>query len=314
MSNTIAAKRRHFMISETLKRHYLTAGPFTDPGLYAPCFRSLPDDPKALGDLISRQIIHRVTLSQGNSRANADLRYGDLTQWPWYRAPCEDDIYLTAPAMAAALFRMDPRGFVPDRQVKDKLVLTCRFVAVLVASIYKAKGVPCRCRAGFAPYFQPGASLDHWINQLWSDSENRWITFDADGLYNGLGLPLTQYDMPLDQFDWSARAWLDIRAGRTDGKQFIYADCLGTCGLRSVARYLVYDFHALMNHEISYVFQPKVLAPFLFGQEEALPEELLTLLDRLAELLLEPDDNFHRLLEMWESCRELRALSSPLVD
>ena len=61
--------------------------------------------------------------------------------------------------MAAGLFRLDPRGFVPDRRVEDKLVLTCRFVAVLVASIYKAKGVPCRCRAGYAPYIQPGSPL-----------------------------------------------------------------------------------------------------------------------------------------------------------
>lgn len=300
------------MLTETLRRHYLETGPFTYPGLYAEYFRSLPEDPKTLSELISRQIIHRVTLAEGNRNANADLRYGDMDRWPWYRGKCEDDIYLTAPAMAAGLFRLDERGFVPDRRVEDKLVLTCRFVSVLVSSIYKAKGIPCRSRAGFAPYFRPGVSMDHWIDQVWSEAEDRWITFDADGLYDGLDLPFTPYDMEAGQFDWAARVWLDIRSGKTDGAQFVYADGLGTSGLRAAARYLVYDFHALMNDEISYVFQPRYLECFLRG-EAALDGAHLAELDALAELLLEPDRNFEELLCWWETRRHLRDLSSPLV-
>lgn len=295
-----------------LLSHYLEFGPFTYPGLYKEYFRSLPDDPHELGDLISHQIIHRVTLMEGNKNANFDLRYGDMTRWPWYRSACQDDIYLTAPAIAAGLFRLDERGFVPDRAVEHKLVLTCRFVSVLVSSIYKSKGVPCRSRAGFAPYFRPGASMDHWINQVWSEKEDRWITFDADGFYEGLPVPVTQYNMRAEEFDWSARAWLDIREGRTDGSRFLYADGLGTNGLRAVGRYLVYDFHALMNHEVSYVFQPRFMDGFLLNGGELSPQEL-ALLDSLAQLLLNPDGNFAALLELWNSSRELRDLSSPLV-
>ena len=299
-------------MTDAMKRHYLEFGPFTYPGLYADYFRSLPDGPKELGDLISHQIIHRVTLAEGNQNANADLRYGDMNRWPWHRMPCEDDIYLTAPAMAAGLFRLDGRGFVPDRQVEHKLVLTCRFVSVLVSSIYKAKGIPCRSRAGFAPYCRPGKSMDHWINQLWSEKEQRWITFDADGFYEGLPVPVTQYDVRDGQFDWAAQAWLDIRAGRTDGARFLYADGLGTNGLRAVGRYLVYDFHALMNHEISYVFQPRFMEGFLL-RGEPLGEESLGLLDRLAELLLDPDESFQALCGLWETERGFRELSSPLT-
>lgn len=300
------------MLTENLRRHYLEAGPFTYPGLYAAYFRSLPEDPRTLSELISRQIIHRVTLAEGNRNANADLRYGDMDRWPWHRGKCEDDVYLTAPAMAAGLFRLDERGFAPDRRVEDKLVLTCRFVSVLVSSIYKAKGIPCRSRAGFAPYFRPGVSMDHWINQVWSATEDRWITFDADGLYDGLGLPFTPYDMEEEQFDWAAQVWLDIRSGKADGARFVYADCLGTCGLRAAGRYLVYDLHALMNNEISYVFQPRYLEGFLRGEEE-LDRAQLEELDRLAELLLEPDRNFEELLRWWETRRHFRDLSSPLV-
>ncbi len=200
---------------------------------------------------------------------------------------------------------------MPDRAVEHKLVLTCRFVSVLVTSIYKAKGVPCRSRAGFAPYFSEN-SMDHWINELWLEDENRWLTFDADGFYEGFPMPVTQYDMRPGEFDWAAKAWLDIRDGKTDGSQFVYADGLGTCGLSSVGRYLVYDFHALMNHEISYVFQPRFMEPLLF-RGEVLPDEDMALLDRLAQPLMEPDENFDKLLHIWNTERKLRDLSSPLV-
>ncbi len=296
-------------MNQTVLSHFLQTGPYTWAGPYQEYFQTLPEDPRALGDLISHQIVHRVTLREGNTNANADLRYGDMNEYPWYRMRCEDDMFLTAPAITAELFRRDPRGFTPERAVPDKLILTCRYVSVLVSAIYKAKGIPCRSRAGFAPYFQPGVSMDHWINQVWSQKENRWITFDADGFYNEAAMGISQYDMSEDSFDWAARAWLSIRHGKTDGKEFLYADGLGTCGLKAVIRYLFYDFHALMNHEISYLFQPC----YIDGKFDSLTENELRELDRLAELLLDPDENFPALLKLWETNRKFRVLNSPLV-
>lgn len=296
-------------MNPTLKNHYLQTGPFTYAGPYREYFQSLPDDPRELGNLISHQIVHRVTLREGNTNANADLRYGDMNEFPWYRMRCEDDMFLTAAAITAELFRLDPRGFVPDRRVENKLILTCRYVSVLVSAIYKAKGVPCRSRAGFAPYFQPGKSMDHWINQVWSEQENRWITFDADGFYDEAAMGLNQYDMKEEQFDWAARAWLSIRGGKTDGKEFLYADGLGTCSLKAVIRYLFYDFHALMNHEISYLFQPC----YIDEKFDSLTEADFQELDELAKLLLSPDENFAALTELWETKRKFRTLNSPLV-
>ena len=103
---------------------------------------------------MSHQIVHRVTLREGNTNANADLRYGDMTEYPWHRHRCEDDLFLTAPAMAAELFRLDQRGFVPDRAVEHKLILTCRYVSVLVSAIYKAKGIPLPQPGRLCPLFQ----------------------------------------------------------------------------------------------------------------------------------------------------------------
>ncbi len=296
-------------MTEQIKQHFLKTGSFTYAGPYKEYFQSLPDDPRDLGNLISHQIVHRVTLREGNTNANADLRYGDMDQFPWYRSRCEDDVFLTAPAITAELFRLDPRGFLPDRRVENKLILTCRYVSVLVSAIYKAKGIPCRSRAGFAPYFQPGISMDHWINQVWNEKEDRWVTIDADGFYDEQAMGIRQYDMKTEDFDWAAQSWLSIRGGKTDGKEFLYADGLGTCSLKAVIRYLFYDFHALMNHEISYLFQPC----YIDEKFDSLTEKDLQELDGLAKLLLSPDENFSALKDLWETNRKFRILNSPLV-
>ncbi len=293
-------------MNKKLLDHYLSTGTYTYAGAYADVFRELPDDPRALGELVSHQIIHRVTLRDGNTNANADLRYGDMNDYPWWRMRCEDDILLTAAAMTSELFRLDGRGFVPDRRVEHKLVLTCRYVSVLISAIYKAKGIPCRSRAGFAPYFRDGVSMDHWINQVWLG--DRWRTIDADGFYDE-AIGFDQYDMPENRFDWAAQAWLDIREGRDDGTRFLYADGLGTNSLRAVIRYLFYDFHALMNDEISYEFQPC----YVDGKFDKLTESDFAELDGLARLMLDPDRNFDALRRICDTNRRFRVMNSPLV-
>lgn len=252
-------------MQDKILKHYLQIGTYTYAGAYGDYFRSLPDNVAELGRLVCSQVIHRVTLHEGNTNANAKLQYGDMTKFPWYRMRCEDDILMTAAAMTAELFRLDGRGFVPDRETENKIVVTCRYVSVLMSAILKAKNIPCRSRAGFAPYFQPEKSMDHWINQYWKAEESRWVTIDADGL--------------------------------------------GTCSLKAIIRALFYDFHALMNDEISYKFQPC----YIDNKFERLTEQDLKELDELAELLLEPDENFEELESIWETKKKYRIMNSPLV-
>ena len=290
-------------------KHYLQTSTYTYAGTYREYFRSLPDEVAKLGRLVCAQVIHRVTLHEGNTNANAKLQYGDMTKFPWYRMRCEDDILLTAAAMTTELFRLDERGFVPDRETENKIVVTCRYVSVLMSAILKAKNIPCRSRAGFAPYFQPEKSMDHWINQYWSAEEGRWVTIDADGFYDENGMNLGQYDIADGKFDYAAKAWLDVRSGSVDGTKFLYADGLGTCSLKAVIRALFYDFHALMNDEISYQFQPC----YIDNKFEQLTEQDFKELDGLARLLLSPDANFDELVHIWETKKKYRIMNSPLV-
>jgi hypothetical protein len=223
---------------------YKQYGMCTYPGLYESQLRQLPDDVRELGLIIRQSIIHRTMLEGPGGRQNPDRRFGDMSLVPWWRQ-AEDDYLPTAAAMLAELYRRDDRGLVLDRAVPDKLVLTCRYIAILVASILKAKGIPTRVRAGHAPYFDMGTlgdvSTDHWINQYWLAAENRWVTIDVDGSLS-LKQDLDPYDMPDGMFDLPAEAWLGVRKGALDADHFYNAG--GFKGLVVLAWSLFYDFHA----------------------------------------------------------------------
>jgi hypothetical protein len=297
------------IMQENILKHYKSTGAYTYAGAYENYYKSLPDTIEELGRLICSQVIHRATLAEGNTNANAHLIYGDMNKFPWHRLRCEDDILLSAVAMTAELFRLDNKGFHLEREVQNKIVVTCRYVSVLMSAILKAKGIPCRSRAGFTSYFSENESGDHWINQYWNEKDKRWVTFDADGFFEEISLGFNQFDIPEHQFDWAAKTWLDVRANRVDGTRYIYSDGLGTNSLKAIIRAIFYDFHSLMNNEISYKFQPC----YIDGKFENLSEADFQEIDQLATILLDPDKNFDKLIDIWNTNKKFRILNSPLV-
>lgn len=293
--------------------HYLKFGVFTYPGLYQDKItKELPDNIREIGLLVRKSLIHRSTMEMGNVGTNADMRFGDMTKMPWWRQP-EDDYLITASAMLAELYRRDSRGFGEDRAPENKLVLTCRFTAVLMASILKSKGIPTRCRAvhHYAPYFDSSlgrVSADHWINQYWNKEENRWVTIDVDGSISVIDSKYDPYDMPLNAYDFPADAWLAIREGKVDPNYFYNGD--GTRGAIVILWSLIYDFHSLMNSEIPYVHGVS------FGRRDRfdnLSEEEKSKIDNLAKLMQKPDENFDDLVKIWETDKDFRLLTGGLL-
>jgi hypothetical protein len=293
--------------NSTLQDHYSAFSIFTNPGLYKqPLINDLPDDIREIGLLVRKNIIHRTTLAAGNMGTNADLRFGDMSQVPWWRQP-EDDNLPTAAAMLAELYRRDERGFVSDRKPQDKLVLTCRFVAILMAAILKSKGIPCRVRSGNAPYFEDDQSDDHWINQYWREEDERWVTIDVDGSLS-LNEDFDPYDMPNGTFDFPAKAWLDIRTGKVDANRFYNAGDFR--GKIVVAWSLFYDFHSIMNNECIYWHHPNMVRQQNFSNAT---EAQLKEIDNLAELMLDIDGNFDELRAIWDTKKEFRLLAGSLL-
>jgi len=162
-----------------------------------------------------------------------------------------------------------------------------------------------KVRSGFAPYFN-NYSGDHWINQYWDNKENKWVTFDSDGFFDK-SIGFDQYNMPENKFDWVANTWLGIRNGKLDANNFRNAD--GSVGLMPVLWAIFYDFHSLMNNEIFY----NQLPGYVYFKFDKLTEKDFKEIDELAKLMLDPDKNFDELVNIWNTKKKFRILSSPLI-
>ncbi|MDO8497676.1 MAG: transglutaminase domain-containing protein, partial [bacterium] len=217
-------------------------------------------------------------------------------------------ILATASAMLAELYRKDPRGFVMDRAVKDQLILTCRPVSILMATILKSKGISARVRSGFAPYFANygDKSIDHWVNEYWNEKEKRWMMIDVDGA--GVLEKFDPFDIPPHTFDYAADAWFISRNRQIDPHHFWNA--MPGTGFMIIAWELFYDFHCLMNSEIIYPYHPRICSADIFS---TLKEEELKQIDHLARLIQNPDDNFDELMQIWNTNKDFRMLKGLLL-
>lgn len=206
--------------------------------------------------------------------------------------------------MIAGILRLDSAEFTKNRDVTKRITVSCRQASVLFSAILKAKGIPCRSRAGFMDFGDAGDSyLEHWVNEYWDFEENRWILADVDGYYEyEQRFGYSQFDLPRRKFVAASEAWLGMRKNALDRK----IDVFLPDPLQGVCEYLFMDFHALMNNEIFYSYQPL----YLRGGVHTLSESELCELDDLAELLTDPDKNMEQLEHLYETNEKLSVLTN----
>lgn len=141
------------------------------------------------------------------------------------------------------------------------------------------------------------------MNEYWDSGEGRWVLADVDGYYEYEGrFGYSQFDLPRRKFVTASEAWLGLRRHTLDKKLDVFTPDL----LQGVCEYLFLDFHALMNNEIFYSYQPLYLRDGI----QSLGEPELCELDVLAELLREPDENREQIKEMWERNEKLSILTN----
>ncbi len=296
-------------ISEEVLSHHREFSAFTHPGPFQEDLKRLPDDVREIGRLVRAQLIPVAIVQMGNTSSNSDLRYGDMSKLPWYRQR-EDDNFPTVAAMLAELYRRDNRGLVAGRSEKDRLVVTCRFTSILMASILKSKGIPARVRSGFAPYFEiygQDKSVDHWVNEYWDKVGKKWVLIDVDASLEPY-LKFDPYDIPKEAFDFPANVWLAARQGEIDASRFW--NQAGWGGLPAISEAFFYDFHSLMGNEIIYQHYPK----YGYGQFDQLTKQQLEELDNLARLMQESDRNHADLREIWETEKKFRILKGGTIQ
>lgn len=286
---------------------YRQTSEFTELGLYRGFARSLPDDINELCLLQRDQTIHPVGLLNPETRMEQEGFWGDLSEVPLTRLNFEEDNFPTAVAMFAELLRLDP-VYARERAAKDKIHITCRCQAILLAATLKAKGIPARVRSGFAGYIkQNGEYADHWVTEYFDEGQERWVLVDPD-IHGDANIRFDPNDMSYDGYLTGAQAYLKLRNGEMENKEISFASWPVTYGLPAAIRGLFYDFHCLMNHEIIFLHQPV----YILEKDFRLSGEEYAELDGLAKLLLDPDGNFETLTHIWETELRFRILGGAL--
>jgi hypothetical protein len=114
--------------------------------------------------------------------------------------------------LIGALLALDPAPLTVARSPDRRLIGTCRHFAVLSCALLRYRHVAARARCGFATYFQPGLSVDHWITEYRYDS--RWVRIDAEILSGSL--VANPEDLAVGEFLSGGQAWLAVQEGRID--------------------------------------------------------------------------------------------------
>ena len=141
------------------------------------------------------------------------------------------------------------------------------------------------------------------MNEYWNSKENRWVLADVDGYYEyEPRFGYSQFDLPRQKFVTASKAWLGSRKNTLDKKLDVFSPNL----LEGICEYLFMDFHALMNNEIFYSYQPL----YLRGGIQGLNESELCELDYLAELLAEPDENMEKIEELYLTDEKIFTLTN----
>lgn len=298
------------MENKKILEFYKQTSQFTDLGYYKEFAKSLPNDIEELCILQRMQIIHPVAYNDIDIRNKRNCFWGDMTKMPITRLDYEEDYFPTAQSMIAELLRNNPIYNI-KREAKDKINITCRGQAILLASILKAKGIPARARSGFAPYIKyDGISYDHWITEYYDESENIWKLVDADEHCPDHEMGFDLNNIPYDRFIFGANAYLGLREKSIKEDSILYSSNPVTLGMKAALRGLFYDFHSLMNNEIIFLHIPRYIREKDFN----LSEEEYNELDYLAKLMLNPNENFEELQEVWDKTPKYRILSGALND
>lgn len=295
-------------VMKNILEFYKKTSPYTELGLYRDFVKKLPDDIDKLCLLQRNQIIHPIAFKNEDIRNSKNSFWGDMTQISDMNLLREDDIFPNSISMLAELIRRDSR-YSLNREAKNKIFVTCRGQALLLAAILKAKGIPARVRSGFAEYpGNNGIHWDHWITEYYNIKNNKWIFVDPDCCCNDY-IDFDIYNIPENKFLTAARVWIEIRENGFNSLKLGHAYYGKDKLIEILVTSLFYDFHCLMNNEIIYLHYPKYLKDKNFKLDKIDLEEI----DELAKLMIDPDKNFKLLYEIWNTESKFRIMTGGTI-
>ena len=262
----------------------------TSAGKHAPLFAGLPREVAGLARVAQGLLIHEHIAPTYGVKLSEERR-GSVHIRPVER-------------ILDRLLTEDDRPLTSARPAATRLAGNCRHFTVLLVAMLRARGVPARARCGFGRYFGTGWFEDHWVAEYWHAAEARWILVDAqiDDVQRGMfRVDFDLMDVPRDRFAIAGDAWARCRAGEADAARFGLS-LLNEGGLWWIAGNLLRDAAALNNMEML----PWDTWGAMPGPGDAMTEDVLALLDRLAEFTRTPEASFGELRALYEGGDRLR--------
>ena len=252
---------------------------YTDPGEYEYLFNGLPDSLEALTRAVNAQLIHPFDI--GGYDEIPQERYGEA-----YYLPSAADI-------CSLLVKRNSSGFVPAREPSERAVVTCRYHALLLASVLKSKGIPARLRYGFAGYLQESKYVSHVICEVWDFERKRWIFADPDE---------NLVDISGDGFLLPADLW---REYREDGRDLSVFGIGQLNGPYAVLDFLYHDFMSVLGMELKF----SDYAYFRVNAKldvKTIPGSQLKVMDEIARLMSVPEEHLAELVSVYNDNPFLR--------
>jgi len=159
--------------------------------------------------------------------------------------------------------------------------------------------VPARARVGFANYFTPNFTEDHWVCEY--HAGDRWRLLDpelSERVREYFRITFVPADVPRDRFLTAGDAWLRARRGALDPD---------TCGVSSAGVAGAWFIGGSVVRDLAALNKREMLAWDYWGLARAfrpgtvIPETVATRLDAVAVLIADPAVSFRTIREMYES-------------
>lgn len=281
------------MISNKELEFYKQQGPRTI--VKKGVFDDFPDDIDKITRIIRGLLIHPSTIKP--------LRNLDL---PKSRIQKERG-FKTVQQILDRANKLDPSPLIIPREPKKRVVAICKHFSMLLCSILREKGIPARTRCGFATYFQGGWFEDHWICEYWNKKQKRWVRVDSqiDDLqavaYHIDREEIDFLDLPKGVFFPAGVLWKLYREGFIDGRLAGFSDVNGASGGWYVRGNMLRDFFAL--NEIEYLYSEE---DDLMSSNYKPNRRDLKLLDEIARLTVNADENFEKVRRLYLTKKSLR--------
>lgn len=181
----------------------------------------------------------------------------------------------------------------------DRAVLSCDHHSLLFVSFLRNIGISARARTGYSTYIVEGQLIPHWIAEVYNEENKKWMIVDPERQ--------TQ-NVERSSFLFAAEAW---KQNMVNSRYFpSYSGFSGVQGLKYA---LLCDLNCIFKNEfLSYEWRLKThnrkkpsIARITY---ENLSEEQQNDINRIAEIMIDPDYNLNELWQIYSRVVEPRDL------